>query len=340
MKLPAKTYIIVAALLVALMLTIILYCLFANFSRLDKVAYIYIDADDTEDSVYQKIEPIAHATAFNGFATIGRHSGYANHILTGRYAIPPDESTLQVFRRITHGMQEPIMLTIPESRTIPRLAAYLSSHLMIDSLEIAQSLSDSTYVARYGYDLFTLPALFIPNTYEMYWNISLDAFMERMQREHTTFWSTSRLALCDSVGLNPIQVATLASIIDEETANVAEKPTIAGMYLNRLREDMPLQADPTVKFAIGDFTLRRIYKKHLSIDSPYNTYQNTGLPPGPIKIASVKAIDAVLHYDHHNYFYMCAKEDFSGTHNFAESYYEHLRNARKYSQALNRRGIK
>lgn len=340
MKLPSKTYLIVAAILVALILTIILYCLFANFSRLDKVAYIYIDADDTEDSVYQKIEPIAHATAFNGFSTMGRHTGYGNHILTGRYAIPPDESTFHVFRRITRGMQEPIMLTIPESRTIPRLAAYLSSRLMIDSLEIAQSLTDSAYVARYGYDLFTLPALFIPNTYEMYWNISLDTFMERMQRENATFWNPSRLALCDSIGLSPVQVATLASIIDEETANNAEKPTIAGMYLNRLREEMPLQADPTVKFALNDFTLRRIYKKHLTVENPYNTYQNTGLPPGPIKIASVKGIDAVLHYDHHNYFYMCAKEDFSGTHNFAESYYEHLRNARKYSQALNSRGIK
>jgi UPF0755 protein len=143
-----------------------------------------------------------------------------------------------------------------------------------------------------------------------------------------------------NLGLTPEEVCTLASIIDEETANTGEKPDIAGMYLNRLHRNMPLQADPTVKFALQDFALRRIYYAQLETDSPYNTYMNTGLPPGPIKIASKQGIDAVLHASQHPYLYMCAKEDFSGTHNFATTYAEHQNNAARYARALNQRGIR
>jgi UPF0755 protein len=161
-----------------------------------------------------------------------------------------------------------------------------------------------------------------------------------MKKEHDKFWDKSRQAKATALGLNPNEVCTLASIIDEETSNNPEKPMIARMYLNRLKKGMPLQADPTVKFALKDFALKRIYHNMLNTDSPYNTYKNTGLPPGPIKVASVAGIDAVLNAPSHNYLYMCAKEDFSGTHNFASSYSEHLRNAAKYSKALNERGIK
>ena len=161
-----------------------------------------------------------------------------------------------------------------------------------------------------------------------------------MQKEHDRFWQGKRQAKAAQMQLTPVEVCTLASIIDEETANTAEKPMIAGMYLNRLHKNMPLQADPTIKFALKQFELKRIWQKLLTIDSPYNTYLNEGLPPGPIKIASIKGIDAVLNYVEHDYLYMCAKEDFSGTHNFATTYQEHLNNAAKYSKALNERGIK
>jgi UPF0755 protein len=164
--------------------------------------------------------------------------------------------------------------------------------------------------------------------------------MKRMQKEHDNFWNADRQAKAQAIGLTPNEVCTLASIIDEETANNGEKPMIAGMYLNRLKTGMPLQADPTIKFALKDFALKRIYHNMLTIDNPYNTYRNAGLPPGPIKIASVAGIDAVLNRVDHNYLYMCAKEDFSGTHNFAATYQEHLRNASKYARALNQRGIK
>jgi UPF0755 protein len=161
-----------------------------------------------------------------------------------------------------------------------------------------------------------------------------------MEKEHAKFWNKERTEKAKAMNMTPVQVATLASIIDEETANTAEKPMVAGMYYNRLKTDMPLQADPTIKFALKNFGLRRIYNKLLRVDSPYNTYKNTGLPPGPIKVASIAGIDAVLNHAEHDYIYMCAKEDFSGTHNFAITYEEHLRNAAKYSKALNERGIK
>ena len=211
---------------------------------------------------------------------------------------------------------------------------------MLDSTETADSFADSAFCAKYGYDTATIMALFIPDTYEVYWNISLEKLMDKMVKSHNHFWNNGRKQKAEAMGLTPNEVATMASIIDEETANNGEKPMIAGMYYNRLKTNMPLQADPTIKFAHKDFALRRIYNKLLSVDSPYNTYKNIGLPPGPIKIASVAGIDAVLNHVDHDYMYMCAKEDFSGTHNFAVTYQEHLRNAAKYTKALNERGIR
>ena len=170
--------------------------------------------------------------------------------------------------------------------------------------------------------------------------MSADELIERMRKEHERFWNKERLAQATAIGMTPEEVSTLASIVEEETNNNEEKPMVAGLYINRLHKDMPLQADPTIKFALQDFGLRRITNEHLKIDSPYNTYINIGLPPGPIRIPSKKGIDSVLNYTKHNYIYMCAKEDFSGTHNFAVTAAQHQANARRYQQALNRRKIK
>jgi UPF0755 protein len=211
---------------------------------------------------------------------------------------------------------------------------------MLDSATIADALYSEEMCQQYGYDTTTIAALFVPNTYDVYWNMSVDKLMERMQKEHDRFWEGTREAKAAQMQLTPVEICTLASIIDEETANNAEKPMIAGMYLNRLKQNMPLQADPTIKFALKQFELKRIWQKLLTTDSPYNTYKNEGLPPGPIKIASIKGIDAVLNAVNHDYLYMCAKEDFSGTHNFATTYQEHLKNAARYAKALNERGIK
>ena len=338
--LKAKFLLVASALCLLGIVGLGYYFFLTSFSTQEETQYVCIDDDDTIDSVLTKLRPIASEHALTGFSTLIRHTAYAKQPRSGRYAIAPDESTLAVMRKMKNGQQQAVMLTIPESRTMQKLAAVLSKKLMLDSVQIAAALIDDAYCQRWGYDTATIAALFVPNTYEVYWNTTLDHFMERMAKEHDAFWDAGRTAKAEAAGLTPDEVCTLASIIDEETANNDEKPMIAGMYLNRLHKNMPLQADPTVKFALKNFELRRIYHDMLFYDSPYNTYRNTGLPPGPIKIASVKGIDAVLNYVPHDFLYMCAKEDFSGTHNFAVSYAEHLRNAARYAKALNERGIK
>lgn len=336
----AKYCLLSAAVCLAIIIGLTCYCLFSSFSTHNDTQYVYVDADDTADSVFCKLETTAAPQGLMTLKTLLRHTSYAEHVHTGRYAIEPHASTLNVFRQLKNGRQQPMMLTIPESRTMDRLAAQLSERLMLDSATIAQALTDPAVTATYGYDTTTIACLFVPNTYEVYWDMSLDRLMSRMQKEHDAFWEGQRSTKAQAIGLTPNEVCTLASIVDEETANNAEKPMVAGMYLNRLKQDMPLQADPTVKFALKQFELRRIYHNMLNYDSPYNTYRYAGLPPGPIKIASVKGIDAVLNRVEHPYLYMCAKEDFSGTHNFASTYQEHLKNAARYSKALNERGIK
>ncbi len=302
----------------------------------EESTYIFIRDNDTPETVKSTLSE-AHVRT-TGFDLLNKALGYK--VRSGRYVVKHGDNLLTLFRRLRNGQQEPVNLTIPSVRTLDRLAAHLGEHLMMDSVEINTLFHDSTFCARLGYTPETLPSLFIPNTYEVYWNISIEGLMERMQHENEAFWDGERERKARAMGLSHVEVVTLASIVDEETANNAEKPMVAGMYIKRLAIGMPLQADPTVKFAIGDFSLRRIWGRHLTIDSPYNTYKNVGLPPGPIRIPSIAGIDAVLNHVPHDYLYMCAKEDFSGTHNFAKTYAEHLRNARRYAQALNARNIK
>ena len=339
-KFNSRTYLYIAACGIVLILALGLFYAFSSVSKAEGVQYVYVDADDTQDSVLNKVQVFSHTAGMTGLSTLIRHSDYDNNIRTGRYVIEPGDGAFTVFRRLKNGQQTSLNLTIPEVRTTDRLASVLSKKLMLDSVTIMQALNDSDVCRMLGYNTSNISAMFVPNTYDIYWNVSMDGLLERMKKEHDHFWKGDREAKAAAMNMTPIEVATLASIIDEETANNAEKPMIAGMYLNRLKEGMPLQADPTIKFALKDFGLKRIYNKLLTIDSPYNTYRNEGLPPGPIKIASIQGIDAVLNYVEHDYLYMCAKEDFSGTHNFARTYQEHLQNAAKYTKALNERGIK
>jgi UPF0755 protein len=302
--------------------------------------YIYIDRDDTPDSVRCKIIEAAQPSSLLGYDLLTAYDGYAGKMHTGRYKLESSDDWRHIYQRLRTGRQAPLRYTLPSVRTLDRLAEHVGQQLMMDAQELMSLLSDSAFVDSLGYTRETLPALFLPNTYELYWDATPREFVARMQKEHATYWNAERKALADSIGLTPVEVTTLASIVEEETANTAEKPVVAGLYMNRLHRGMRLQADPTVKFAVGDFGLKRILHAHLTTDSPYNTYLHEGLPPGPIRIPSLKGIEAVLHYARHTYIYMCAKEDFSGTHNFATTDREHLDNARRYQKALNARGIK
>ncbi len=305
----------------------------------EKPVDIYVRPDADEALVTSQLKEKCNLRSLMGWRILSTLLPYRVH--QGRYVVADGDNMLSVYRRLRCGHQSPVRLTLPPVRRLSRLAGVLSAHLMLDSATVAEAFADSSFAATYGFTTATLPSLFIPNTYEVYWDTSLDKFMQRMIRENDVFWQANkRDAAASAMGLTHAEVATLASIIDEETNYGPERARIAGLYLNRLKKNMPLQADPTVKFAVGNDSLHRILGQHLHIDSPYNTYRNTGLPPGPIRIASIASIDAVLNAEDHDYLYFCAKEDFSGSHNFARTYDEHMTNARKYQQALNHRGIK
>lgn len=339
-KIGSKKFVIPAVACLAVILFLCYYFFLTPMTDKSESRFVYIDQDDNIDSVYAKLDTIATHHSLSGFKTLVRHSSYADHIRSGRYEIEKGNSAFTVFRKLKNGMQSSLRLTIPSVRTADRLAGILSRKLMADSLSIYKALTDSATCARYGYTPETMLCMFIPNTYEVYWNTSVDKLLDKMNKENKKFWNFERTKKAEAMGFTKEEVITLASIVDEETTNDAEKPMVAGMYYNRIKTGMPLQADPTIKFALKDFEIRRIYHNMLNVNSPYNTYKNIGLPPGPIRIPTVAGIDAVLNHVHHNYLYMCAKEDFSGTHNFAETYEEHLQNAAKYSKALNERGIK
>lgn len=318
----------------------IYYYFFAPPFQITETAYIHIDRDDNIDSVYQKIIIAGSPKQMHGFKSQVVRKGYADNIKTGCYAIKPTDNMRYLYRRLSMGYQTPVKLTIGSVRTLDRMARNVGRQLMIDSIEVAELLNDTAFISKLGYTQATLPALFIPNTYEVYWNMSAEDFMNRMKKEHKAYWNEKRLKQAEAIGLTPTEVATLASIVEEETAINAEKPMVAGLYINRLKRGMLLQADPTVKFSLQEFGLKRILYKHLEVDSPYNTYKYAGLPPGPIRVPSYQGLESVLNYAKHNYLYMCAKEDFSGTHNFAVTSAQHAANARRYQQALNRRGIR
>lgn len=276
---------------------------------------------------------------FRRFDLTARAMGLDRAVRPGRYALKEGMTYREVINRLKAGLQSPARVTFNNVRTLDRLAGSVSRRLELDSASLAGLLLADSTAARCGYAPQTFLAMFIPNTYELYWNCSSDEFLSRMQRENERFWQSRERKLART-GLNRIEAYTLASIVYEETKRTDEMPRVAGVYINRLKRGMPLQADPTVRFALGDFSIRRVLNKHLEVDSPYNTYRHPGLPPGPICMPSIAAIDAVLDYENHDYLYFCAKDDLSGSHAFARSLAEHNRNAQAYARALNRRGIR
>lgn len=314
--------------------------------KLQNTTYLYVDADDNVDSISQKIESQTAPESMRVFHLFAGLLNLKDRIRTGRYEVSPQHTMLNLIRDIRNHHEKPIMLVVPSTRTMDAMAGKLANQLMLDSASIEQYLKDEGNIKALGYTKETLPGLFIPNTYEVYWDVSIPKLMERIQKENAAFWNEERMNKLQEVSqyageeMTKEKVITLASIVDSETADDGEKPTIAALYMNRMRKPMALQSDPTVIFAVGDFSIRRVLHEHLKVESPYNTYRNLGLPPGPIRVPSIAGIDAVLNHDKNDYIYMCAKEDFSGTHNYAVSYGEHLRNAARYTKALNERGIR
>ncbi|MBR2862645.1 MAG: endolytic transglycosylase MltG [Bacteroidaceae bacterium] len=302
--------------------------------------HLYIDKNDSADSVLMKLQPIGGEWEFKALQLLTEYDKYEQKVKTGHYVIHNEESALDIYRILRGGRETPIMLVVPEVRTMNDMALRLSKTLMVDSAELAQCLADSIFCAKFEKTPATISCLFIPNSYEVYWDITPTELLQRMQKESNRFWTEERREQAKALKLSQDEVIILASIVEQETTYAPEKKTVAGMYLNRLRRGMLLQADPTVKFALQDFQLRRILYKHLAVDNPYNTYLNPGLPPGPICVPSIQSIDAVLYAATHNYIYMCAKEDFSGSHNFATNLTQHQRNARRYAAALNAKKIK
>jgi UPF0755 protein len=261
-------------------------------------------------------------------------------IKQGKYNIAANSNNLTLIRLLKRGQHYPVTFTFNNVRTVEQLIAKTDQKFLFDTSELSHLLNDSIFLASYQLSFETLPAIFIPNTYELWYDISAQDFFEKMYKEYKKFWTKERKAKAAQIPLSLLEVSVLASIVEEENHIASEKPIIAGLYINRLRKGMPLQADPTLKFIWHDFSLYRLYDYHKEIDSPYNTYKYAGLPPGPIRIPDEISIDAVLNYQENNYLYMCAKEDFSGYHYFTASYSQHLQNAEKYRKALNRKAIK
>ena len=261
-------------------------------------------------------------------------------IKIGKYDLSGCRSNLDLVRMLRRGQHYSVKFTFNNVRTADQFVEKVGNKFFFEPSELRAMLQNRDTMQKYGLNDTTAVCVFIPNTYELYYDITASDFLDKMYGYYQQFWNEQRKATASEIGLTPVQVATLASIVEEENMRPSEKAIIAGLYMNRIHKDMLLQSDPTVKFAIGDFARKRILNADLQVDSPYNTYKYKGLPPGPIRIPEASTMDSVLHYRHHNYLYMCAKEDFSGYHNFTASAAVHAQNAARYRAALNARNIK
>lgn len=305
----------------------------------DSDRHLYIRQGTTLDQLVDEMKN-RHILVHPGeFRWVARQKDLGAYIKPGHYELTPGMNNIRLVMNLATGHQTPVRVIFNNIRTIPQLAGRLAKQLEADSAALLKTFSDTLLLRKAGFTEATLPAIFIPNTYEMYWTIPPADMFRRMLHEYHVFWDSARMALCRADGLTPVGVVTLASIVEQETNKNSEKSRIAGVYINRLHSGMPLQADPTVKFALGDFGLKRIRHEHTETDSPYNTYKYAGLPPGPICLPSIASVEAVLNYERHGYYYFCAKDDLSGYHEFSRSYDEHMQNARRYQKALNRMNI-
>ena len=304
-----------------------------------KEKFLYVRTGFSKDDLFKELTYKDMLKDVGTFSQAAAKMDLGKSLKPGRYRIQKGMNNRTLINMLKAGNQEPVKLKFQNIRKKENFAGYLSRTLEPDSLNFLSVLDSTQLIEKYGFNQENSYVMFIPNTYEMYWNTSASEFFDKMHAEYEKFWNSERKAKAATLNLTPIQVSILASIVDAEALYDKEMPIIAGLYLNRLNKGILLQADPTVIYANGDFTVKRVTNALLSVQSKYNTYKFAGLPPGPIMMPSINAIDAVLNKNDNNYIYMCAKEDFSGYHNFAVTVQEHERNAKKYRDALNKRNI-
>jgi UPF0755 protein len=303
-----------------------------------EIAYLFIKTGSSYNDLLESIEQSGLLRNTRTFGWLAGRKNLSGHIYPGRYEFRHSMSNDEIVDMLRSGAQKPLNVTFNNIRTYGQLAGIISRQIEADSLSIMQLFDDEEYLTAFGFDRKSAGAMFIPNTYQFWWNTSADGFFKRMFAEYNRFWNKDRLHKAGIVGYTPVEVSIIASIVDRETNKNDEKARIAGVYINRLRKNWKLQADPTTVYAhyllTGEW-LNRVLRVHTQIDSPHNTYAYAGLPPGPICVPSIAGIEAVLNYEKHDYMFFVAGADMSGYHRFATNYNQHLRYAREYQSALN-----
>ncbi len=302
--------------------------------------YLFIPTGSDISDVMKILDEMQLLRNEESFSFTAKQLKYDKNVKPGRYLLKNGMNNKELISLLRSGRQSPLNLVFNNIRTKEQLAERVAMQIEAKASSILNLMNDRDYIHELGFTPDNILCLFIPDTYEMYWNTSANQFMRKMLAEYNKFWNSNRMKKAELVGYSPIEVSILASIVQQESNQSDEKPVIAGVYINRLQKEWKLEADPTLVYALGDFSIKRVLAVHKDIESPYNTYKYKGLPPGPICLPTKNSLESVLNYNKHSYMYFCAKEDFSGYHNFASNYIQHLVNARKFQRALNKRGIK
>ncbi len=303
-------------------------------------SYLYIPSGADHETLMDSLEERGLLKNPQSFEWVAEKKGFQEKVHPGKYRIEKGMSNNELVNILRGGMEETVEVTFNNVRTKADLAGKATPNIELDSTELLDALKDPEAARKYGFGPKSFLVMFIPDTYEFYWDVSVEDFFDRMKKEYERFWTEERRSKARNLGLTPVEVSILASIVEAEQTKVPdERPKVARLFLNRLEKGMKLESDPTLIYAIGDFSIRRVLDKDRDVDSPYNTYRYKGLPPGPIRLPSKASIKAVLQSPEHDHLYMCAKPDSSGLHNFTSTYSQHLRNARKYHAWLNEQGV-
>ena len=312
-----------------------------NTAFVEDEKYIFIPTGSTYEDVLRIISP--EVKNIDNFKFNAELRSYDENVFPGRFLFKKGMGSLSLVTALRHNL--PLNLSFNNQETIEKLVSRVSSQMEVDSLTLMKSLKDPVFMQKNGFNEETVLAMFIPNTYQMKWNTSAEDFRDKMAEEFKNFWNAERLTKAKTLNMTPVQVMTLAAIVHKETVKQDERPRVAGVYLNRLKANMPLQADPTIIFALRkkannqDLVIKRVFEGDLRINSPYNTYIHTGLPPGPVAMPDISAIDAVLNAEKHKYIYFCASVERFGYHEFAETFAEHGVWAKKYRDWVASQGV-